>query len=123
MKFKSHQVKGKGRGKLLGFPTINLETPENFKLKDGIYAVRVYINGSSFIGALHSGPIPTFNETEKTLEVFLIDVDEKNVPQHIPELEVEIIKYLRPVISFDNEQELAKQISKDVEETKQILNP
>lgn len=122
MKFKSHQVKGKGRGKLLGFPTINLETPENFKLKDGIYAVRVYIDGSSFIGALHYGPIPTFNETEKTLEVFLIDIDPKNLPEQISELEIEIIKYLRPVMSFGNPEELAEQIGKDVEETKQILN-
>lgn len=123
MKFKASQVRGKGRGKLLGFPTINLEIPKHVELLDGIYAVRVYINQVSFIGALHYGPIPTFNETEKTLEVFLIDVDPKNLPEQVAELEIEIIKYLRPVISFDNEQELAKQISKDVEETKKLLNP
>ena len=123
MKFKSSQVKGKGRGKLLGFPTINLEIPEDLELVDGIYAVRVYIDGSSFMGALHSGPIRTFNETEKTLEDFLINVDPKILPEQIPDLEVEIIKYLRPIINFNNQEELAKQISKDVEETKKLLNP
>lgn len=123
MKFKSSQVKGKGRGKLLGFPTINLEIPKDIELLDGIYSVRVFIEGASFVGALHSGPIPTFNETEKTLEVFLIDVDSEILPEQIDELEVEIIKYLRPVINFDNSDDLAKQISKDVEDTKKILNP
>lgn len=123
MKFKSSQVKGKGRGKLLGFPTINLEIPKNFDLLDGIYAVRVYIDGSTFMGALHSGPIPVFDETEKTLEVFLIDADPKNLPEQIPELEIEKIKYLRPIMNFDNTEDLAKQMSKDVEDTKKILNP
>ena len=123
MKFKSSQVKGKGRGKLLGFPTINLEIPKDVGLLDGIYAVRVYIEGASFIGALHSGPIPTFNETERTLEVFLIDIDAKNLPDYIAKLEIEIIKYLRPVLNFENQEELAKQISKDVEETRKLLKP
>ena len=123
MKFKSTQVKGKGRGKLLGYPTINLEIPKNLELLDGIYAVRVYIDGSTFMGALHSGPIPVFDETKKTLEVFLIDADPNNLPGQIPELEIEIIKYLRPVMNFQNQEGLAEQIGKDVEETKKILNP
>lgn len=120
MKFKSTQIRGKGRGKLLGFPTINLEIPKNIEITDGIYAVRVYLDGASFIGAMHSGPIPTFNETEKTLEVFLIDADSENLPEQIPDLEVETIKYLRPVMNFKTEQELSDQITKDVEATKQI---
>lgn len=122
MRFKSTQIKGKGRGKLLGFPTINLEIPENLELVDGIYAVRVYIDGSSFIGALHYGPIPTFDETGKTIEVFLIDANPDNLPDQIPELEVEIIKYLRPVMNFKNQEDLTEQIGKDVEETKKLLN-
>lgn len=122
MKFKTRQIKGKGRGKLLGFPTINLEIPKDINLLDGIYAVRVFIGGKPFIGALHSGPIPTFNESEKALEVFLVDADSGHLPeQEIPELEIEIIKYIRPVLNFENQEELAKQIGKDVEETKKIL--
>lgn len=123
MKFKSTQIRGKGRGKSLGFPTINLEIPKDLELLDGIYAVRVFFDGTSFVGALHSGPIPTFNENEKTLEVFLIDVEPKNLPEQISELEIEIIKYLRPVLNFENQEELASQIGKDVEDTKRILNP
>jgi len=43
MKFKSRHIKGKGRGKKMGFPTINLKIPSNFKLEDGIYAAKVFI--------------------------------------------------------------------------------
>lgn len=122
MKFRSSQIKGKGRGKLLGYPTINLEIPETLELPDGIYAVRAYVEGAAYVGAMHSGPIPTFNETEKTLEVFLINVDSKDLPEQIPDIEIETIKYLRPVMTFNNEQELAEQIGKDVEETKKIAS-
>jgi riboflavin kinase / FMN adenylyltransferase len=122
MKFKSKQVKGKGRGKLLGFPTINLEIPENFDLEDGIYSVKVLIAGQEFIGALHFGPIPTFKESEKTLEVFLIDINPESVPEtENLNIEIETKELLRPVLNFKNEQELAKQISEDVTNTKQIF--
>lgn len=120
MKFKSTRIKGKGRGKILGFPTINLEIPKNFNIKEGIYAVRVIIASKEFAGAMHYGPIPTFNENEKTLEVFLIDASEKNIPT-IEIFEFEIVKYMRPVLSFPNQEELVKQIKKDVDNAKYVL--
>lgn len=121
MKFSSIQVKGKGRGKLLGFPTINLEIPKNFDLKDGIYAVRVFLGDKDFAGAMHFGPIPTFKEDKKTLEVFLIDTKDEDIPES-QNFEVETIQFLRPVLSFNSEGELSNQISEDVIKTKQILN-
>lgn len=122
MKFNSTQTKGKGRGKLLGYPTINLKTPGNFQLPEGIYAVKVFIRGQEFIGALHFGPIPTFNELQKTLEIFLIDIDPMTIPStENMNIEIETVQYLRPVLSFKNEQELSKQIGEDVAKTKQIF--
>lgn len=120
MKFSSTQVRGKGRGKLLGFPTINLEIPEKFNLNEGIYAVKVSVEGKEFIGALHFGPIPAFKESERTLEVFLIDTTDSDIPD-TENFEVETIKFLRPVLNFSNQEELVKQIGKDVEETKIVL--
>ena len=71
MNYKTRQVKGKGRGKLLGFPTINLEIPPGFNIEEGIYAGRVWISKKQFKGAFHYGPVPTFHEKDKSLEVFL----------------------------------------------------
>lgn len=121
MKFSSTQVKGKGRGKLLGFPTINLVIPGDLKIDEGIYASKVYIKGKEFAGALHFGPIPTFNEADKTLEVFLIDTKDQDIPD-ANSFEIEIIQLLRPVLSFSNKSDLAKQIKIDVINTKKILN-
>lgn len=121
MKFISHQVKGRGRGKLLGFPTINMHIPENFKLEEGIYAANVEIEGKVYKGALHFGPIPTFNEDENVLEVFLIDADENFHLQDSSKLNVEIKKRLRDIIRFENPYGLVKQIEKDVELAISIL--
>lgn len=121
MRFSSTQVSGKGRGKLLGFPTINLEIPENFDLEDGIYAVKVFAEKKEFPGAMHFGPIPTFNENEKNLEVFLIDVSDVEIPE-TKNFEIETIQYLRPVLNFNSKEELSKQIGEDVVDTKKILN-
>jgi len=120
-KFKSRQVKGKGRGKLLGFPTINMEIPPDFKLPEGIYAVKVFISGQEFIGALHFGPVPTFNEKAQALEVFLINTSAYKLPETINlDIEVETIKYLRVIRDFPTEQALVEQINKDVEDTKKV---
>jgi riboflavin kinase / FMN adenylyltransferase len=119
MRFSSHQVKGKGRGKLLGFPTINLEIPKSLELKDGIYAIKVFNSGKEFLGAMHYGPIPVFLEDDKTLEFFLIDTKEEDIPKS-KEFEVEIIKFLRPVMKFDSKEELSQQMSRDVESTRKL---
>lgn len=121
MRFNSHQIKGKGRGKLLGFPTINLEIPKKFNLKEGIYAVKVLLEGKDYAGAMHFGPIPTFKENEKTLEVFLIDTADSDIPTS-ETFDVETIQYLRPVLSFLNPEDLSKQISEDVITIRKILN-
>ena len=121
MKFESTHIKGKGRGKPMGFPTINLKIPDNFELKDGIYAAKVTIENKVFIGALHYGSVPTFNEQEKSLEVFLLgsNISElENLGGKI--IKVEIIKYLRPVIKFKSKGELIKQINEDVKKIQKL---
>lgn len=115
MKFSSTQIKGKGRGKPMGFPTINLKIPMNFKLKNGIYAAKVNINNTIFNGALHYGPVPTFNESEKSLEVFLLGTNNEELKNlNVKIIKIEIVKYLRPIIKFDLKEELIEQIKEDV---------
>lgn len=126
MKFESAHIKGKGRGKLMRFPTINLKIPANFELEDGIYAVKVNIEDKIFSGALHYGPVPTFNEEGKSLEVYLIEVTNDDLISYGLEnlnekiIKVEIIKYLREIIKFNSKEELIKQIKEDVKEIKSL---
>ena len=127
MRFSSIQIKGQGRGRTIGFPTINLQIPQDFKLQPGVYAVKVFIgdeHGSSkkeFPGAMHYGPVPTFNEPMNSLEVFLIDTKDTDIPQ-TKNFEIETIQFVRPVQKFLSGNDLSKQIDADVTGIKKILN-
>lgn len=121
MQFESTHIKGKGRGKPMGFPTINLKIPENFELKNGIYAVKVTIEKKIFIGALHYGPVPTFGELQKSLEVYLIDAVSSELENMDGKLiKIEVINFLRDVIKFKLVEDLVKKIKEDVIEIKKL---
>lgn len=123
IKLKSKQIRGAGRGQRIGFPTINLMVPNNIEMDDGIYAVRVLINDKKYMGALHYGPIPTFDEKGKTMEVYLLDVNNKNSPKvGDNDVEVEIVKFLRKIKKFKGISDLTEQIEKDVSDTRAILS-
>ncbi len=122
MEIKTHHVKGKGRGKLLGFPTINLEIPKDLDQEEGIYASRVKIAGKKYLGALHFGPVPTFDESDKTLEVFLIDTKDQDLDfTDQDQITVEFFKKIREIRKFNSENELSRQIGMDVAQIKSLL--
>ena len=123
MKFKSRHIKGKGRGKILGFPTINLEIPKRFSLAIGIWAVKVWIKDNKYIGALHFGSVPTFKEDELSLEVFLINTNNKNIPDlDFEDITIEPVKRIRDVELFSSSEALIDQIKRDVENVKKVFN-
>lgn len=113
MKYLSNIISGKGRGRKLGFPTLNLVIPQNFDADHGVYAARVWIEKTEFLGALHYGSIPTFEDDAPSLEIFLLDYDGLKV---LTELEFELIKKIREIKSFASVAKLKKQISEDVKE-------
>lgn len=111
-KFTVRTVKGKGRGKtIVGFPTFNLETPNNFEAKEGVYACCVEIEGKRYRGALHYGPTPTFDDQEKVLEIFVLNYEDKS---EVKDLSFELGPYLRPVATFIDPTALRNQIALDV---------
>jgi riboflavin kinase / FMN adenylyltransferase len=123
MMFQSRHIKGHGRGKGLGFPTVNLLIPKNFNISHGVYAARVTILGEVYKGALHYGPIPTFGDTEKSLEVYLLDVTDENTPNTDGvDIEFDIVERIRGIRKFDSAEDLSKEIAQDVEKVKRILS-
>ena len=123
MAYKTKQIKGKGRGKLLGYPTINLEIPASFSREEGIYAGWVWIGKKQFKGAFHYGPVPTFHEKDKSLEVFLINALEKDLERsEIMTIEFELIERIRDIIEFSNSDNLSKQIGIDIQMINKILH-
>lgn len=111
-------VSGQGRGRRIGFPTINMAIPDALGTTHGIYAGWVEIRGRRHPAAIHFGPIPTFSESVPTLEAYLIDGPHLSLPT---EVGVELVAHIRDIEQFLGAQELAVQIASDVEEVKKVL--
>ncbi len=118
-------IKGSGRGKKLGFPTLNLELKDKNKLLpiDGVYAVYFLphppIPNPSFPGVMNIGTRPTFEGTGRHIEVHLLGVKDLKVKPR--EARVEILKRIRPEKKFLNIEELKKQIKEDIKEAKKVF--
>ncbi len=118
--FSTRQIPGHGRGKFLGFPTINMTIPSSLDMETGIYAVWVSISGKTFAGALHYGPVPVFGQDEHTLEVFLLDTTGNDI-EDTSKIEITPVKRLRDVRNFGTQDALVVQIRKDVEDVRRAL--
>lgn len=70
-------IKGDKLGRLMGFPTANIDIDTHFKLipMDGIYAVRVTYGHATFGGMLYIGNRPTVNGSTRNIEVNIFDFD------------------------------------------------
>lgn len=119
--FNAHVVQGSGKGSAQGFPTLNLDlTDIPADIDEGIYAGRVIVEGKEFAAAIHYGPrlvhgLGTSFEAH-LLEVFGISY------QVLGMVTVELVERLRDVRNFESQQELKKQIERDIDKTKEILS-
>ena len=112
-------VRGQGRGAGLGFPTVNLNIlPGQAVPGDGVYATRAYVNDQTYPSITNVGMNPTFGNTERTIESYLIDF-QNNLYEH--EVRIEFIRKMRDEIKFENAGELARQIAEDIRQTRTIL--
>ncbi len=122
MRFSSFHKSGRGRGKEIGFPTLNLQIPDEFVLEIGVYAATVRIGNSEFMGAMHYGPVPVFDEAENSLEIYLLNIDDTNFPDTAnKKIEVEVKKYIREIRTFPDPKSLAEQIKNDVDQIQSYL--
>ncbi|MBI2611973.1 riboflavin kinase [Candidatus Gottesmanbacteria bacterium] len=110
-------VKGKGRGKTLGFPTINFFVEESIPLEHGVYAGYIKFSGITYPAAIHFGPRPVFMEEEVTLEAYILS----GIPKVTELGEIIFEKKLREVKSFSTKEELVKQMRQDVKNARRIL--
>jgi Cys-tRNA(Pro) deacylase len=97
---------------------VNLRVPAGLKLPHGIYACWVRIGYRTYPAALHYGPVPAFGEDEPSLEVHVLDHVLDRPPESV---EVEVVRWIRPVLSFDSPEGLRAQIEQDLEVCRQAL--
>ncbi len=111
---------GDKRGRLLGFPTANIQLGRHLEPARGVYAVTVRLpDGSLWPGVANIGRRPTVNDTlESRLEVNLFDFDGDLYGQV---LSVSLYTLLRAEHKFDGLDALKAQITLDAETARLYL--
>ena len=102
---------GRGEGTLKTFPTANLKlSPDKFKIKSGVYATKVVVDGKKYNGLTNYGSCPTFNCDNFLVETYILDF---SGIIYNKEIKIEFLDYLREIKKFNSPQELKEQIKKD----------
>jgi len=112
-------IGGMERGLGLGFPTANMRVDSDQALPiDGVYATLGYVGDEVYRSVTNIGVRPTFGDSERTVEVFLIDFAGDIYGE---KLAVELVERLRGEMKFAGAKELSAQISRDVEQARSII--
>jgi len=106
-------VPGKGRGKkLLNFATANIEVPADKIIPvNGVYLVEIIIHNIKYYGLMNIGVKPTFKESERTIEVHILNFNKKIYNK---KLTVNVLKKIREEKYFKHPSLLRKQIEGDI---------
>jgi len=109
---KNTVVKGMQRGKLLGFPTANLNQPaEKACPKAGVYSGIVIIDNKKYSSVINVGKRPTYADlAENLIEAHILNF---NGDLYGKEIEIGFLKRIRDEVRFNSESELKGQIKED----------
>ncbi|GAB4404290.1 MAG: bifunctional riboflavin kinase/FAD synthetase [Anaerolineales bacterium] len=112
-------VHGARRGHALGYPTANLEVRQERAVPaDGVYAVFAVLGPERYFGVANIGVRPSFDNGARTVETFILDFDQDI---YGCDLVVEFVERLRPEQRFASITDLVRQIGRDVEAARRIL--
>ncbi|MCX5695558.1 MAG: riboflavin biosynthesis protein RibF [Candidatus Omnitrophica bacterium] len=119
-------IRGTRLGRILGYPTANIDPHHEVIPASGIYAVRIILGENKFKGACYIGKRPTvrkhlrINDQKKNInvEVYIFDFHQNIYGKY---LEIRFSQKIRPDKKFPSLALLAAQIQKDVISAKKIL--
>jgi len=103
-------IKGKSRGKILGFPTANINT-QNEIVPPGVFISKVEVDGRQMPSLTNIGSCPTFGQKEVNIESYIMNFNKNLYGQ---KLKIYFIKKIRSEIKFASSEALAQQIKKDI---------
>ncbi|MGH6694034.1 bifunctional riboflavin kinase/FAD synthetase [Sphingopyxis sp.] len=110
---------GDKNGRLLGFPTANLEMGQYLRPRYGIYAVTGKLpDGRILKGAANLGIRPSFDPPKELLEPHFFDFSEDLYGQ---EIDIAFHDFIRAEAKFDDMDALMAQIAADCDEAKRLL--
>ena len=113
-------IHGDARGRLLGFPTANIEVENLVKLpRKGVYVVEIVVGGRTYKGMASIGHNVTFEPNRPlTVEVYILDF---SADIYGEEVKVLWHDYLRDEKKFDSIDALIAQLKQDELDTAQFF--
>ena len=113
-------IHGDKMGSKLGFPTANIQVEEAYKLipADGVYAVRVLLDGISYRGMLNIGYRPTVKGNDKRMEVNIYNFKREIYGKMVT---ISFVKRIRKEKSFNSIKYLSEQLKSDKKEILSIF--
>ena len=107
-------VKGDRLGRIIGFPTANIDIDTHYKLipADGIYAVTVAYEQEAYGGMLYIGYRPTVGGSQKSIEVNIFNFEKEIYGEYIT---IYFHELLRPDTTFTDLEALKAQLHIDKE--------
>jgi riboflavin kinase/FMN adenylyltransferase len=120
-------VVGDRRGRALGYPTANVESPPFTAIPaDGVYAghlvlrdPRSGVSKERYPAAISVGTNPTFEGSRRTVEAFVLDFDGDLYGEHVG---VEFVSRLRAMAAFPDVDSLVAAMDDDVVRTRALLD-
>jgi riboflavin kinase / FMN adenylyltransferase len=103
-------IEGDKRGRTIGFPTANIQTPKGKALPLGVFALNVDTATGKFKGMANVGPRPSFPDDPPSLEVYLFDFEGDLYGQT---LTVYFESFIRSQKKFSGLEELKAQLERD----------
>lgn len=115
--FSSKIVKGKQKGREIGFPTINLIVSKDLPLEKGVYACEVNIAGikETLVGA---GCYWNNELNQNLFEIFILNFDKYVYDK---EAKIKVIKKIREIKKFSSLKIMQETFQKDINEVQKII--
>lgn len=114
-------VSGSRFGRVLGYPTANINPHHEVVPPSGVYAVTVRVGNGLFGGLLNIGTRPTFfspRDSEPHIEAHIFGFSGSIYGRDI---EVCFVRKMRDEVKFNNRQDLVAQIRRDEKRARRIL--
>lgn len=112
-------IHGAKKGRMIGYPTANVDTGDYLVPKNGVYATLTCVKGTWYKSMSSIGHNPTLNcRVDVSVESHIIDFDQDIYGEVI---EVKFIKRLRDELKFDSIDALVSKIDHDQVETLAVL--
>ena len=117
---KGEVIHGAKKGRLIGYPTANIDTNDYLIPKTGVYTTLTKVKGKWYQSMSSVGHNPTLNcMVDVSVESNIFDFDEEIYGETI---ELMFIKRLRDELKFDSVEALIRKIDQDKIDSLEILN-